>query len=143
MIRKIITLVITSLFCASIAYAGPANCPTTENIKAQIVSAGGFSGVEVDEYGYLVYGFSNFGTPDVWFFGIGDIQASNNSDAKQQGMNLLNQLQGPLAGPTYFSDYKTWACYYTTNSGNTAITMSPIPMNKRSIQTTMIARLDK
>lgn len=130
LIRLLTSIMVLSMYSQAFAMPQkPATCP-----HAALIKSFGLAYTDFEEGTYSVFQINNYGTRNLWGFGIGDINASSPQEALSIGYIALASLSGtplPIAIP---SD-NIWACFYSNNSGLISVAFTPIPVAAHFNQT--------
>jgi hypothetical protein len=126
-IKLFVSTVILSL-ATSFAYAvtppippQPERCPTVEALQAVSVSR---QTIAINSLWFAGRRDNAFGTKNQWTFIIGNITATNNSQAYSKAITALSTLFFQ-AGPWYEREWNRWVCLYANAQGFPVIAMDP------------------
>ena len=119
--RKFVSAsVFLGITLTSAAWAKPEKpvCPSVAEIQnTQFVGAG------IQDGKFAVIQFSNYGTNELWGFGIYNIDASSPSDAIAQAQAALPNLTFKN-GPLRANKINTWGCNYNIGEGFKAVALT-------------------
>jgi hypothetical protein len=104
----------------------PARCP-----NVAIIKAAGLAYAELDEGEYTTYQIHNYGTANIWAFGLTGIHANSNQEALSIGYQALISLNGNPT-PIPITSENVWACVYSNSAGLMALAATPLPMTRMS-----------
>lgn len=104
---KYIMILAATLSLAQQVFAAPV-CPNINTIKSIYANA---STVTFSEGAYVVAQVADYGTNNVWAFGIFDIHAANQADALAKAKQAIPTLTGAPA-PVYLAQRNLWVCEY-------------------------------
>ncbi|KTC86057.1 MULTISPECIES: DUF4949 domain-containing protein [Legionella] len=102
----------------------PDRCPS-----AAVIKSAGLAYAELDEGEYTAYQFHNYGTSNIWAFGMTGIHASSTQEALAIGYQALISLNGNPA-PIPVTTENVWACVYSNGAGLMSLAFTPLPVTR-------------
>ncbi|KTD38551.1 hemin binding protein [Legionella nautarum] len=119
------SFMLAAVFCSQIFAEMPPRpdrCP-----KAAVIKATGLAYAELDEGEYTTYQIHNYGTANIWAFGLTGIHANSNQEALSIGYQALISLTGNPT-PIPVTSENVWACVYSNGAGLMSLAITPLPV---------------